>query len=636
MADSQELHTEHGGLLASIHTPADLRALPDEDMPRLCAEIRKTLIETVPVTGGHLASNLGVVELSVAMHRVFDCPKDHFIFDVGHQSYVHKLLTGRYDRFDTLRQGGGLSGFTKRAESDYDCFGAGHSSTSLSAALGFAQADRMMGSDAFTIAVVGDGAFTGGMIHEALNNITQGLRLVIIINENEMSISKNIGRFAMHMARLRQKSGYFRTKSTTRRIIQHIPLIGDWLFRRIRNVKKSFKNRLYGSNYFEDLGLYYLGPADGNDYEAVATLLAEAKKLNESVVIHLKTRKGKGYAPAEQDPGRYHGMPPAGHMPGENFSCRLGQILISESAKDDRLCAITASMSEGTGLEAFREARPDRFFDVGIAEEHALTFAAGLAADGFHPVTAIYSSFMQRAYDQIIHDIALQKLPVVMCIDRAGLSQADGATHHGIFDVAFLSGIPNMTIYTPITFAGLELSVQTALARGLPAAIRYPNAGEDERVKAVFYPDGPARDIGVRVSFDAGQTPDAVIVTHGRSVIEALRAADMLEKEGVSVGVILCEYLKPYDALAALVADKLPEGVPVLFAEEEIRAGGFGMMLSDAMRKQPSFAGRRSAILATNDSFVIQTRPESVRRTAGVDAVGMAQSVRALLDGSAS
>ena len=467
--------------LPSIQSPADLRALPSDAIPGLCAEIRETLIETVSRTGGHLASNLGVVELSVAMHRVFDCPRDHMIFDVGHQSYVHKLLTGRYARFDTLRIGGGVSGFTRRSESEYDCFGAGHSSTSLSAALGFAQSDRMTGSDAYTVAVVGDGAFTGGMIHEALNNITPGLRLIIIINENEMSISKNIGRFALHMARLRRKAGYFKTKKGISRVLKHIPLVGDKLFCFARYTKKAFKNALYGSNYFEDMGLYYIGPADGNDYEAVEELLTEAKKLGDSVVIHLKTRKGKGYVPAEEDPGRYHGMAPAGKTSGENFSRRLGEILIAEATGDDRLCAITASMSEGTGLESFRAAHPDRFFDVGIAEEHAMTFAAGLAAGGYHPVTAIYSSFMQRAYDQVIHDIALQSLPVLMCIDRAGLNQADGATHHGLFDVSFLSAIPGVTIYTPATFAGLALSVHTALQSGTPAAIRYPNGGEDPR-----------------------------------------------------------------------------------------------------------------------------------------------------------
>ena len=620
--------------LPHIHTPADLRALPAEAIPALCAEIRETLVETVTENGGHLASNLGAVELSVAMHRVFDCPRDHFIFDVGHQSYVHKLLTGRYEQFSTIRKGGGLSGFTKRSESEYDCFGAGHSSTSLSAALGFAQGDRMSGSEAFTVAVIGDGAFTGGMVHEALNNITPGLRLIIIINENEMSISKNIGRFATHMAKLRRKSGYFKTKKGISRFIKKIPLVGNGLFRAIRDTKKAFKNAMYGSNYFEDIGLYYLGPADGNDYEAVEALLTEAKKLNDSVVIHLKTRKGKGYAPAEAEPGKYHGMPPKGSVSVENFSHRLGEILIEESEKDDRICAITAAMSEGTGLEAFREARPHRFFDVGIAEEHALTFAAGLAADGYKPVTAIYSSFMQRGYDQIIHDIALQKLPVLMCIDRAGLNAGDGPTHHGIFDVSFLSSIPHLTVYAPVTFAGLAVSVRKALADGVPAAIRYPNGGEDPRLRDTFYRDGDPTDVAVRESNPENHAiPAAVIITHGRITREALTAREALASQGIPVGILLCEYLKPYGKLADEIAAKLPAGIPLLFVEEELRAGGFGMMLTDAMRRNGSLEGHPYAILATDDSFVSQDKPEPIFRTAGVDAEAMAAEIRRLLNG---
>jgi 1-deoxy-D-xylulose-5-phosphate synthase len=631
-------------LLPGIHSPSDLKALPEDKIPDLCREIRSELLNIVTENGGHLASNLGVVELSVAMHRVFDCPRDHFIFDVGHQSYVHKMLTGRYERMHTLRRGGGISGFTKRTESEYDCFGAGHSSTSLSAALGFAQADRMKGSKAWTLAVVGDGAFTGGMIHEALNNISRGLRLIIIINENEMSISKNIGRFATHMARLRQKEGYFRTKRRTSHIIRKIPLIGSPLFRAIRWVKKIFKDAMYGSNYFEDMGLHYLGPADGNDYRAVVNLLQEAREIGDCVVIHLKTKKGKGYPPAERNPSAFHGMPPASSRPQkpeaetpENFSRHLGQVLIRESAQDDRICAITAAMSEGTGLEAFRSVRPDRFFDVGIAEEHALTFAAGLAADGFRPVAAIYSTFLQRGYDQIVHDIALQRLPVVICIDRAGLSQGDGATHHGIFDVSFLSAIPNVTLYAPATFDGLETAFRTAVASGLPSAIRYPNRREDARVRAVFYPNGAPQTVGVRTSYAPGQSVDAVVLCHGAMVSEAISAADLLAADGITLGILLCEYLKPYDRLAEEVSVCLPPDTPLLFAEEEIRAGGFGMMLADALFRLGVLGtgcgtqGHRFDILAVEDNFVLQTAPEPVRRTAGVDAAGIAARVRQLL-----
>lgn len=624
-------------LLPDIHTPADLKALSEDQIPALCQEIRDELLRIVPQTGGHLASNLGAVELSVAMHRVFNCPQDHFIFDVGHQSYVHKMLTGRYERMDTLRQGGGISGFTKRDESEYDCFGAGHSSTSLSAALGFAQADRMLGSDAWTVAVVGDGAFTGGMIHEALNNISPGLRLAVIINENEMSISKNIGRFAMHMARLRQKEGYFRTKRRTTTFIKKIPLVGNGLFRAIRSTKKTFKNAMYGSNYFEDIGLYYLGPADGNDYRAVTALLQAARETNDCVIIHLKTKKGKGYLPAELDPGTYHGMPPAGQNDPSahehtNYSRHVGQLLIRESDRDDRICAITAAMSEGTGLEAFHAHRPERFFDVGIAEEHALTFAAGLAANGFRPVAAIYSTFLQRGYDQILHDIALQRLPVLLCIDRAGLSQGDGATHHGIFDVAFLSSIPHMTIYTPATFDTLDVAFRTALQADAPCAIRYPNRCEDERVKQIFYAEGTPSTPGVRRSYTDSQPVDVIVLCHGAMVSEALTAAETLAEQGIHLGILLCEYIKPYDRLAAEVAAALQPAVPLLFVEEEIRAGGFGMLLSDALRRlsERPLDGRATELLAVDDSFVIQTRPEPIRRTAGVDAVGIAAAVKRL------
>jgi len=618
--------------LPRIHSPADLQALPSDAIPDLCREIRDTLVETVTENGGHLASNLGVVELSVAMHRVFDCPRDHFIFDVGHQSYVHKLLTGRYESFHTIRRGGGLSGFTKRSESEYDCFGAGHSSTSLSAALGFAQGDRMAGSEAYTVVVVGDGAFTGGMIHEALNNITPGLRLVIIINENEMSISKNIGRFATHMAKIRRKTGYFKTKKGISRFIKRIPLVGKGLFCAIRALKKALKNAMYGSNYFEDMGLYYLGPADGNDYEAVEALLTEARNQNESVVVHLKTRKGKGYAPAEADPGRYHGMAPAGKEVRENFSRRLGAILIDEAKRDERICAITASMSEGTGIEPFHEAFPNRFYDVGIAEEHALTFAAGLAADGYKPVTAIYSSFMQRAYDQVVHDVALQRLPVLMCIDRAGLNPGDGPTHHGIFDVSFLSGIPNVVIYTPVTFAGLALSVRTALEQGEPAAVRYPNGGENEAVCAAFYPDGVPGEIRVRVSEPASAGGwHAAVITHGRITAEALAARERLSREGVSVGILLCEYIKPYGRLAEEVASLLPEGIPLLFLEEEIRAGGFGMMLADELIRTGRMQGHAYDIMATDNGFICQAYGESIYRTAGIDAAAVESRLRRLL-----
>ncbi|MBQ9745755.1 MAG: 1-deoxy-D-xylulose-5-phosphate synthase, partial [Clostridia bacterium] len=466
--------------LGKINTPAELKALPAEKIPEFAREIREELIARVTENGGHLASNLGVVELTLAMHRVFDCPRDHFIFDVGHQSYVHKMLTERFDRMASLRKPGGISGFTNIFESKYDAFGAGHSSTSLSAGLGFAVSDKLSGSDARTVVMLGDGAYTGGMIHEALNNCEKNLNLIIILNENEISISKNIGRFAETLARIRNKSSYFRTKKVTEDVLHKVPPV----YRAVRRAKKELKSALYGSNYFESMGLTYLGPVDGNDFEATESLLREAKKLGESVIVHVRTKKGKGYKPAENEPSVYHGISPAGGSGGRSFSDMMGEALTEMAENDARICAITAAMCDGTGLTPFKEAHGKRFFDVGIAEEHALTFAAGLAANGMRPFAAVYSSFLQRGYDNIIHDIALQNLPVTICVDRAGLNPSDGATHHGLFDVAFLSGVPNMTIYTPVTEAALKKALRESLELCAPSAVRYPKGGENARINA--------------------------------------------------------------------------------------------------------------------------------------------------------
>lgn len=608
--------------LKYIHSPEDFKAIPDSEMAMVAQEIREELIRITSENGGHLASNLGVVELTMAIHRVFRTPHDHIIFDVGHQSYVHKMLTGRYDRMETLRQAGGISGFTNRFESEHDCFGAGHSSTSLSAALGFAVSDRLNGSDAYTVAVIGDGAYTGGMIHEALNNCQKDLKLIIIMNENEMSISKNIGRFAYNLAKLRAKSGYFKTKKATGTVLQRIPLVGKTCFRIVRGVKKSVKNVLYGSNYFESMGLTYLGPIDGNDYEAVEHLLTEAKKLNESVVLHLKTTKGKGFLPAEHAPEFYHGMQPkcAEQTATPNFSKKMGEILTQMADKDPRICAITAAMSDGTGLCGFKQAHPDRFFDVGIAEEHALTFAAGLAANGMRPFTAIYSTFLQRGYDNIIHDIALQRLPCVLCVDRAGLNSGDGATHHGIFDVAFLSQIPGLRIYTPITFQALQAAMEDAYASGLPCAIRYPNDTEQERVLQNFYADAvPTSPSAVRNYRDEDH-PDIVIVTHGRMVLSALDAAEQLQSQGIRTGVILLELLKPYAEAAQKITEFLPANAcGVIFLEEEIRNGGMGQCLTDRLLRDRSLSAEQIRILAVDDSFVAkQQSGESFYDTAGI------------------
>ena len=615
--------------LNQINSPEDVKALDGKQLPLLAEDIRAFLVQTVEETGGHLASNLGVVELSIALHRVFSTPHDHIIFDVGHQSYVHKLLTGRRERFGSLRQAGGLSGFTKRNESEHDCFGAGHSSTSISAALGLARADALDGSDAYTVAVVGDGAFTGGMIHEALNNCDRHLRLIVIINENEMSISENIGHFAESLSRIRSGERYFLTKQATVKFLHAIPFIGKYICKGLKKVKRFAKNVLYGSNYFEKMGLYYLGPVDGNDMEAVESILRLAREQQDSVVIHLKTKKGKGYAPAEENPDRYHSLAPRAEARGEgSFSEQFGKQLVAAAETNENICAITAAMCGGTGLDRFSRAYPDRFFDVGIAEEHAVTFAAGLAAGGKRPVVAIYSTFLQRAYDNIVHDVALQNLPVCFCIDRAGLNAADGPTHHGIFDVAFLSEIPNMTIFTPASYGALDCAMREALTMNTPTAIRYPRGAEHPEVVARFYGENVPDSIGLRRDFAAGDRLDAVIITHGRIVSEAMRAQKTLAEDGKRVGILLAEFIKPYDKLATLVREALV-GIdcPVVTLEEEIRAGGFGMLLLDKLTAFPEFAARKRAIVAIDDSFVEQTRNEDIYKTAHVDAEDVAEVI---------
>ena len=588
-------------ILSKINCPEDVKALPHDEILPLSEEIRAFMCEKVDKQGGHLASNLGVVELTLAIHRVFDCPKDHIIFDVGHQSYVHKILTGRKDGFDTLRTPGGLSGFTKRSESEYDAFGAGHSSTSLSAALGFAEADKLAGRDSYTVAVVGDGAYTGGMIHEALNNCRPKLNLVIILNENEMSISKNIGQFANQIAKIRSSKGYYRAKRRIMNMVTGIPLIGKFLFRRIARVKVNMKNRLYGSNCFEELGLYYLGPIDGNDYDLVERVLAEAKNMHRSTIIHIKTKKGKGYAPAEAEPAKYHGVPPKGSEEKRNFSQEFGDILCDMAREHGDICAITAAMSYGTGLEEFRRSFPKRFFDVGIAEEHAVTFAAGLAADGARPFFAVYSSFLQRAYDNILHDVVLQGLPVVLCVDRASLAPSDGATHHGIYDVAFLNTIPNIEIYTPSSFAKLKEALKSAYDRALPCAVRYPNSSE------LVLPESFCDEGDFMYDFK-NEKPERVLITYGKIAQEALKA-----KKELDFGIVILEKIRPYSETAKKIKSILPLSSKLVFLEEGVYAGGAGMMLRDELK-------RDMTVLAIKDSFGEGKIGESLYESCGISA----------------
>ena len=604
-------------LLDKIGSPAELRALPEGDIPALCAEIRSFLVEKVEKSGGHLASNLGVVELTVALHRRFDFTRDHLILDVGHQSYVHKILTGRRDAFDSLRTPGGLSGFTSRSESPYDAFGAGHSSTAVSAAIGFLESDRLQGKDAYTVAVVGDGAYTGGMVHEALNNLPKSQRFILILNENEMSISRNIGRFARYIARVRTKRHYVRAKRFTMKFLSHIPLVGKPTLSIFRKIKQKMKNKLYNSNYFEELDLFYIGPIDGNDYALVSEALEEACAQGENVIIHVKTTKGKGYAAAEEEPSRYHNVAPLSRpQPEGSFHRVFGETLTELAESDPRIVAITAAMGEGTGLHGFKERHGGRFYDVGIAEEHAVTFASGLAANGVIPFFAVYSTFLQRAYDNVLHDAALQGLPVKLAVDRAGLAPADGATHHGIFDVAFLSHIPNVELFAPATYATLREILRDMCASDKTQAIRYPNGEEDARVAPLFYRDGNYRAYGVRASYDKDETPDAVVITYGSIVSKALDARERLAKKGKQLGILLIEALKPYEKAAELLLPYLRTGVPTVFLEEGIYDGGAGMLFCDRLRAMGYEGSIR--ILAIRDDFVIPKAPTDIYEYAAI------------------
>ena len=615
-------------ILEKINNPSDLRALSEDKLPELAREIRSFLIEKVEKNGGHLASNLGAVELTLAIHRVFDTPSDHLIFDVGHQAYTHKLLTGRRDDFDTLRIPGGLSGFTSIKESEHDPFGAGHSSTSVSAALGFAEADRINGKDAHTVCVIGDGAYTGGMVHEALNNCKTELPLIIILNENGMSISNNRGTFASYLAKVRISEGYVRWKKSTSTFLEKIPYIGKgikWILSKIKDIIKSI---LYDPNYFEDLGLYYIGPIDGHNIKKLEKALQEAKRLGKCVVVHVKTQKGKGYDPAEKFPDEYHSVSSASEP--SSFHHEASEALIKLAKNDSSIAAVTAAMGLGTGLDRFGTLFPERYFDVGIAEEHALTFAAGLAANKIKPFVGIYSTFLQRAYDNIIHDIALQSLPVRLLIDRAGLAPRDGATHHGIFDVSFLSHVPNITLIAPATYGSLRAAIMDTAEIESPVAIRYSNSSEDEAVRMAFYPNCDYENYGVRADFDIA--PENVFITYGNITSEVLKAEKILSDQGVSCGVVLIEALKPVGPSLEKLKEKIRGAKRALFVEEGIKNGGLGMIVQ-AMMADIHLTDDipRLHVEAIDDNFVTPKEPCDIYSYVGLRADKLAEKMLGLI-----
>ncbi len=566
-------------LLSKLTSPADLKTMSGEELDALAKEIRQTILTVVSRNGGHLASNLGVVEATLALHRVFSFPGDRLIFDVGHQCYAHKILTGRYAAFSTLRRKDGLSGFQKPEESEYDPFGAGHCGTAVSAALGFAHADILSASDSWTVAFVGDGSFTNGMVSEALNNCSdKRLRLIIVLNENDMSISPNVGAISRYLSRMRVSQGYFSFKHRLQKCLKKIPLAGNALIRFSRACKNRVKRFVLSGNYFEHLGVNYLGPVDGNDRKKIESVLAEAKTREGCTLVHICTKKGKGYPPAEEFPERYHSVSPFDPDKGvlstgkETFSSRFGRLLTERAASDPKLCAVTAAMTGGTGLSPFEERFPDRFFDVGIAEEHALTFAAGLSAAGLRPVFAVYSTFAQRIYDQVLHDSLLQRFPLTLCLDRAGLVPGDGPTHQGIFDVSLFLPL-GIRIHCPACLSDLERCLDRALAEKDLSILRYPRgSGEEPDLSAFVEKDG------YRVLGEGKK----VAVTYGRLTSPLSEAA---KKTGTKLISLLVLPPDP-DALFAEIG-----GAETLFlVEEGIYGGGVCELIASeaAIRRCPA------------------------------------------------
>ncbi len=537
--------------LDKIDSPKDLKKLNIKELEVVCDEIRDFLIKTISQTGGHLASNLGIVELTVALHYVYDSPVDKMIWDVGHQSYVHKILTGRKDLIKTIRQTDGLSGFIKRSESPHDVFEAGHSSTSISAALGIARARDLAGDNYDVAAIIGDGALTGGMALEALNEGgKRKSKITVILNENEMSISENVGAISNHLNKLRTTKSYYKFKEEVENLLSKIPIIGNRLIRLIRKIKEGLKTTIVnGGMFFEELGYRYIGPVDGHNVKSIVNVLEKIKGTESPVLLHVCTVKGKGYKLAEENPDMYHGVGNFNIEKGQiidhskkSFSSVFGEKLVNIAKENKKVVAITAAMKDGTGLSEFSKKYPDRFFDVGIAEQHGVTLAAGMASNGLIPVFALYSTFLQRAYDQIVHDVAMQNLHVVLGVDRAGIVGKDGETHQGVFDTSFLTNIPNMTVFTPGDFEELENIMDYSINRmNSPVAIRYPRGGVKVSFNINHVNFNPFKNQLLK------EGKSLTILTHGRITHEALKAANKLEYEGVSCELIYMRCIKPVD-----------------------------------------------------------------------------------------
>ena len=613
-------------MLEKINGPKDIKALSWEEMDVLGQEIRQFLIEKISATGGHLASNLGVVELTMAIYRTFDLPEDKVIWDVGHQAYTHKILSGRKD-FDDLRQFGGISGFPKRAESPCDSFNTGHSSTSISAGLGMALGRDLRGEDYHVISIIGDGALTGGMAYEALNNAARiNKNFIIILNDNNMSISENVGGMSKYLSGIRTGAGYNDLKRQITDLLEKVPVAGPRMIRRISMIKQGLKQLLIPGMLFEDMGITYLGPVDGHDVKQLSRVLNEAKRLDHAVLVHVLTKKGKGYAPAEKNPSAFHGVNPFDISTGKpkkaktapSYTDVFSKKLVELAGRDKRIVAITAAMPDGTGLTRFKNEFPDRFFDVGIAEQHAVTSAAGMAAAGMRPVVAVYSSFLQRGFDQILHDVCIQNFPVVFAVDRAGLVGSDGETHQGIFDLSYLTCIPNMAVLAPKNRWELEKELEFAFQYPGPIAIRYPRGEGYQGLEEYQAP----------VEFCRGELisegEDIALLAVGSMVSTAEHIRDKLKEEGYDLTLANGRFIKPIDVK---LVDRLAATHDcIVTLEENVLQGGFGLQVTSYVHKH--YPDVRVLNIALPDAYVEHGNVSLLREALGIDSDSIIRRMR--------
>lgn len=606
--------------IAKLNMPQAVRDMKPEELAQLADAVREEIIATVSKNGGHLASSLGCVDLTVSMLKVLDLSKDHVIWDVGHQSYAYKILTGRAESFATLRKKDGLSGFPKPRESEYDAYATGHSGSGVSAAFGMASADALKGSDAKSVVVIGDASFSNGMVFEALNNIGNSKKnLIMILNDNGRSIAKNHGAFARYLLRTRTRMSYYNTKKRVERFFKAMGIFGKPFIAFLNWIKRLLKAMLLPNTMFESLGVDYLGPIDGHNIEDTVAVLKRAYRMNKPVLVHVTTVKGKGYEPAASEPEGFHGVSgfdvDTGKVTegtGETFSAAFGEALTALAEADDRICAVTAAMTAGTGLKPFKEKFPDRFFDVGIAEEHGVSFCCGLAAEGMKPVFAVYSAFLQRAYDQLLIEAAFQKLPVVFAVDRAGAVGEDGETHQGLFDAAYLTGIPEMTVYAPAFRDELGAMLSEALALDAPSAVRYPRGGEGERPSGYAYTGAP---------YEYEKRGSVLAVTYGRLYSE-LRAA--IDSEDLPVSVLKLNRIKPLE-----LPDDAAGYEKIVFFEEGIKTGG----VAEQMLAKLTAAGRNGEFIirAVDDRFVSHSTVKEALAELGLDRGGVAATLKEIV-----